>query len=123
MTNGDFVILDLPDLVDTQQLIKVPIHKTMDRINCAKRQRKIMTLCEEIKLLEMSARRVSAASVSHHFRINESTVDERESNIYARVPASKAQMAHSNLVMRILKGWKKRLMFGSRIKQKKMLLS
>jgi len=48
MTFGDPVILDLQDLVDAQQLIMAPKCKTMDKINRAKRQRKVMTLCEEI---------------------------------------------------------------------------
>ena len=47
MTYGDPVILDLQNLVDTQQLIMAPKCKTMDKINRAKRQRKFMTLCKK----------------------------------------------------------------------------
>ena len=75
MTYGDPVILDLQDIVDTQQLIMMtPKRKMMDKINHAKRQRKVMTLCEEIKLLDTSAIGESDATVGHHYRIKESTV-------------------------------------------------
>ena len=50
MTYGDPVIIDLQDHVDPQQLIIAPKHKTMDKMNRAKRQRKVMTLCEEIEV-------------------------------------------------------------------------
>ena len=49
----------------------------------------------------MLARRESAASVGRYYGINEST-GKRESNIYARVPASKCKKAHSNPVILIL---------------------
>ena len=114
---------DLQDIVDTQQLIMAPKSKMMDKTNRAKRQRKVMTLCESIPLLDTLTRSESAASVGRHYGIKESTVCKRESNIRVRVPASKAQKAHSSPVILILKGWKKRLMFGSRTKQKKMPLS
>ena len=108
MTYGDPVILDLQDIVDTQQLIMMtPKRKMMDKINHAKRQRKVMTLCEDIELLEMSARSERAATVGRRYRINESTVCKCESNIRARVPASKAQKAHSSPMIIILKGWRK----------------
>ena len=104
MTYGDPVILDLQDLVDTQQLIMALKRKTMDKINRANRQRKVMRLCEEIKLFDMSARSENVASVGRHYGINESTVSKRESNIRTRVPASKAQKVHSNPMILILKG-------------------
>ena len=118
MTSGDPVILDLQDLVGTQQLIMVPRHKMLHKINRAKRQRKVMTLCKEIELLDMLARSESVASVGCHFWVNESTVCKRESNIRARVPANKVQKAHPSPVIIILKGWKKSFMFGPRTKQK-----
>ena len=43
MTYGDLVNLYLQDLVDTQQLIMAAKRKTMDKINCAKRLRKVMS--------------------------------------------------------------------------------
>ena len=87
MTYGDCVILDLQDLVDPQQFIVVPKCKTMDKISIAKRQRKVMTLCKEIELLDMSARSERVAHVGRHYRINESNVRKRESNIRSSVPA------------------------------------
>ena len=116
MTYRDPVILDQ---VDTQQLIIAPQHKTMDKINHAKRLRKVMTFCEEIESLDTSARSESAASVGCHYRINELTVSKCESNIHARVPASKAKKAHSSPVIIILKGWKNRLIVALKTKQKK----
>ena len=47
MTYGDSVILDLQDLVDTHQLIMVLERKMINKINCAKRQRKVMALYEK----------------------------------------------------------------------------
>ena len=74
MTHGDHVILDLQDLVNTQQLIMAPKLKTIDKFYLAKRQRNVITLHEEIKLFDASARSESAASVGRHHWINESTV-------------------------------------------------
>ena len=67
-------MLDLQDLGDTQQLIMAPKCKTMGKINCANRQRKLMTLCKKIGLLDRLSRGESVASVGRHFGINESTV-------------------------------------------------
>ena len=74
MTDGYPIILTLLDLIDTQQLIMVPKRKTMDNVNRVKKQRKVMTLCEEMELLDTSARSESVASVGHHYGINESTL-------------------------------------------------
>ena len=57
-----------------QQLIITPKRKVIDKINHAKRQRKVMTLCEEINRLDTSARSESAAPVGRHYGINELTV-------------------------------------------------
>ena len=51
-----------------------PKCKTMDKINRAKKQRKVMTLCEKMELLDTLARSESVASVGHHYGINESTL-------------------------------------------------
>ena len=74
MTYRDPVIPHLQNLVDTHQLIVVPKCKMMDKISCPQAQRKVITLCEEIELLDRLARGQSAASAGLHYDINELTV-------------------------------------------------
>ena len=81
MRHRDHGLLHLQDIVDTQQLIIVPKRKTMDKINHAKRLRKLMTLCQEIKVLDTLAKGESVVFVGRHYRINESTMCKHEANL------------------------------------------
>ena len=86
MTYGCPVILDVQDLIDTQQLIIAPKWKMKDKINHSKRQRKVMRLCEEIELLNTSARSESAASVGHRYGINKLCVNVSQISVQAFLP-------------------------------------
>ena len=84
--------------VSRAPLVMAPKRKPVDKRECgsAKRQRKVMTLCEKLELLNRLARGESAASVGRHYRINESTVryiHKNESHIRASVAGSASQSA------------------------------
>lgn len=49
---------------------------TSDAGSTPKKQRKIMTLPQNIELLDMYLRLRSAAVVAHHFKINESSIKD-----------------------------------------------
>uniref|UniRef100_UPI00358E44AC tigger transposable element-derived protein 1-like n=1 Tax=Myxine glutinosa TaxID=7769 RepID=UPI00358E44AC len=87
----------MPFVVSHAPLIMAPKRKAMDKSNChAKRQRKVMTLCEKIGLLDRLARSESLASVGRYYGINESTVRyirKSEGKIRASVAASALQSA------------------------------
>ena len=104
--------LSLQAFVSCAQFLIVPKDKMMDKVSCAKRQRKVMMLRGKIELLNCLAQGESAASVGHHDRISDSTVRcirKSESNIHSSVAASAPQSAkvsfqsHNPCVERMVK--------------------
>ena len=58
-------------VVSRALLFIAPKRKVMDKVICAKRQRKVMTLSEKIELLDQLARGENAVSVGRHYRAND----------------------------------------------------
>ena len=60
-----------PCVVSHAAFLMVPKRKVMDKVICAKRQRKVMIFGEKIELLDRLAQGENAASVGRHYEVND----------------------------------------------------
>ena len=95
----------------------------MDKLSCAKRQTKVIALCQMVELFgwqEVKVRHLWAIIMGSMNRLCGVSMKVSQIPMQVLLPAlRKAQKSHSSPVSLILKQWKKRVTFGSRTKHRK----
>jgi len=116
-------------VVSRALLITASKRTTMDKISCAKRQRKRVwhwvkkMLCEMLGWQEVKVQHLWAIIMGSMNRLCDISVKASQISMQVLPPAlHKVQTSHSSPVILILKGWKKRLIFGLRTKHRKKCL-